>query len=191
MSDTKEVYRTAEVMLSESGANLLETSLFSDVTVNCGDRTWKLHKAITCSRCPYFNKAFNGHFKEAATGDLTIKEQIPEYVDQAIRYLYTGKAPEDTLESWPIDLFKVADFLQIKSLERQSIETIKTRLREVMGFLADIHNKPKEAQMEKAFPDFIYLARTAYGADSASYYRLRDISKRFFAQIKQHIINDD
>ncbi|KAI0154919.1 hypothetical protein GGR57DRAFT_465421 [Xylariaceae sp. FL1272] len=41
----------------------LESALFADVTVVCGDKTWKLHRNILCSRCTYFQKGLTGNFK--------------------------------------------------------------------------------------------------------------------------------
>jgi hypothetical protein len=113
-------------MLEESGArwaimtkqkdrsheicSLLESSNFSDCVVGCGARTWKLHKAIICPRCPYFNKAFNGRFavktysalaptffntnrriQEAKTGNLSIRCQDPDTLGHVIRFIYTGQ----------------------------------------------------------------------------------------------------
>lgn len=42
--------------------DLLESGLYSDATITCGERTWKVHKNII-RRCEWFKKAFNGKFK--------------------------------------------------------------------------------------------------------------------------------
>jgi hypothetical protein len=40
--------------------SLLCHEKYSDVKVVCGDKEWKLHKAIICPRCPFFESAFGG-----------------------------------------------------------------------------------------------------------------------------------
>lgn len=42
--------------------DLLESGLFADATITCGDRIWKVHKSIIC-RCDWFKKAFTGDFE--------------------------------------------------------------------------------------------------------------------------------
>ncbi len=42
---------------------LLQSGLFSDVTVKCGERTWNLHKNILCSRNIWFEKALTGNYE--------------------------------------------------------------------------------------------------------------------------------
>jgi len=90
---------------------LLESGNFSDVTVSCADKTWKLHKAILCSRSTWFEKALTGNFsvttsklfpwhlcsnayinlpQEAKTGHVDIKNFEPEAIDWLINYIYTG-----------------------------------------------------------------------------------------------------
>lgn len=41
---------------------LLESGLFADAAITCGDRTWKVHRVIMC-RCEWFKKAFSGNFE--------------------------------------------------------------------------------------------------------------------------------
>lgn len=48
--------------------DLLESGLFADATITCGDRTWKVHKSIIC-RCEWFKKAFAGNFEVMSRKD--------------------------------------------------------------------------------------------------------------------------
>lgn len=77
-------------LLTGVGPRIFENELFSDVTVKCGGREWKLHKIILCSRSEWFMKALTGSFQEAETGVVKIKDFDPEPVHWALRYLYSG-----------------------------------------------------------------------------------------------------
>ncbi|KAI5925389.1 BTB/POZ protein [Camillea tinctor] len=74
---------------------LMISGRLADVEVKCRDRTWKLHRLILATRCPWFDKALNGEFKEARKGVVTIEEFYPEDIDLLIQYIYTGVFPTD------------------------------------------------------------------------------------------------
>lgn len=76
--------------LLKSYSDLLQSGLFSDAEVRCGSRTWKVHKAILCTRSEWFKKALMGHFKESATGIVTIEICSEDEVNLLLHYLYTG-----------------------------------------------------------------------------------------------------
>lgn len=52
--------------LFNADLSLFETGNFADATIVCGDRTWKVHKAILSSRCKWFKAAFFGNLAVGA-----------------------------------------------------------------------------------------------------------------------------
>lgn len=48
--------------LRASDLKLLETGNFADTEIICRGKTFKVHKALICSRSVWFEKALNGGF---------------------------------------------------------------------------------------------------------------------------------
>ncbi|KAK3994360.1 BTB/POZ protein [Cladorrhinum sp. PSN332] len=117
-----------------SDEQLFQSGLFSDVTVKCGDREWKLHKNILCSRSIWFSKALNGRFEEAHTGIVNIQDFDPEAVNWVLEYLYSGKCdirqlkPESQAETTfvtCIEVYTVADYFAVENLTKIAMETLE------------------------------------------------------------------
>ncbi|KAI1802429.1 POZ domain-containing protein [Daldinia bambusicola] len=182
-------YPTHKAMLRESGEAILESGMFSDATVKCEDRIWKVHKSIICPRCPFFNKALNGPFQEATTGELILEEQVPSDVDQVIHYLYTGK-----VQTSPCQLFKSADFFQLLSLMRKIASIIGAKLNEMATRLRDMPQQ--NTDLQKVFNDqeveyLFEIIETSYTAVPVSYRRLRGVVKRFIVNSGFRITKTD
>lgn len=50
-------------ILANADISLFGTGNFADATIVCGDRTWKVHRAILSSRCKWFKAAFFGNLE--------------------------------------------------------------------------------------------------------------------------------
>lgn len=70
----------------------------ADCAVRCGDKVWKTHKFALYTRCEFFKAALVENFHEAETGEVELREQDPESVEIALRFLYSGnrKKPRHT-----------------------------------------------------------------------------------------------
>lgn len=59
-----------EADLRASNMKLLETGNFADAELICGDKTFKIHKSVVCTRSVWFEKALAGAFE--ASGILAL-----------------------------------------------------------------------------------------------------------------------
>ncbi|EAA27116.2 hypothetical protein GE21DRAFT_9561 [Neurospora crassa] len=122
---------TMDKRFLSSDEKLLESGLFSDVVVKCGDRTWNLHKNILCSRSIWFEKALTGHFEEAKTGVVNIENFEPAAIDILIRYIYTGICDIPALSPHTktnfvscFEVYTVGDYFALASLTRIALDTL-------------------------------------------------------------------
>ncbi|KAK8074038.1 hypothetical protein PG994_004937 [Apiospora phragmitis] len=114
-------------MVRKTGEDLLESGLFSDAEVSAGDKVWRVHTAILCSRSDYFKKAFTGRFKEGQTGKLKIRNQDPDNVYRLLKFLYTGHLPRQLKLSQLLELYNAADYFGIDSLQTDILANLKTK----------------------------------------------------------------
>ncbi|KAI1652611.1 POZ domain-containing protein [Daldinia decipiens] len=174
-------YLSPEAMLSESGEELLKSGMFSDVRV----------ESIICPRCPYFNKAFNGHFKD----------QVPDDIDHIIHFLYTGKISPNLVESRHCDILELAYFFQICSLVKEIISIIDlklegmvTRFENAVARLQNVFQQPIDLRMVFNDEEIGYIFRaieTSYTSDLPSYAPLQDLVKDFIVMTGYRIIKHD
>ncbi|KAK8176899.1 hypothetical protein IWX90DRAFT_481955 [Phyllosticta citrichinensis] len=75
--------------LRSSISGLLDSGLYTDATIECGGKTFHVHKAVICSQSDYFARAFNEHtgFKEANTSTVVLQEIHPSTVQEIIECL--------------------------------------------------------------------------------------------------------
>nr|OQO30859.1 hypothetical protein B0A51_01482 [Rachicladosporium sp. CCFEE 5018] len=63
---------------------------YADLTIEVGERKWKVHKFIVCSGCDFFAKACDGRFQEATANTIKMPEDDPMAVNALLEYLYTS-----------------------------------------------------------------------------------------------------
>ncbi|KAK6856546.1 hypothetical protein PG995_006733 [Apiospora arundinis] len=96
-----------------SDIDLYQTGKYSDIKVRCEDRTWNLHRAVICQRCPYFEKAFSGAFIDSLSD---VCRPVPASLRKAtFRECYR--------------IFLVADYLGIEGLQQLVAEVLADSLK--------------------------------------------------------------
>ncbi|KAI0007018.1 hypothetical protein F4779DRAFT_619991 [Xylariaceae sp. FL0662B] len=130
--------------------SLLTSGFFSDVKVQCGAQTWKLHKVILSSRCAWFNKALNGKFKEAETGIVKINDFKAEEIEWLCKFIYTGVLPikddnKQDIFTGPIKLYEIGDYFLVPELCEDALARLKKELDTAAGTLQKAKLQPNKS----------------------------------------------
>lgn len=95
-------------------AGLLTSGQYSDMTLVCDGREFKVHKLVVCSLSPVLASAMKEPFEEAQTGVLHVKDFDTHTVEQMLQFLYTGdytvsQAPQNGTAPLPAQEGEEAD----------------------------------------------------------------------------------
>jgi len=114
----------------------------SDVLIRCGDKVYDCHKNILGSRSPVFKSMFKLNMKEKMTGDVEIKDMDHEVLEDLLKYIYSGGAPN--IDEHVQELFYAADQYQIDKLKELCEVKLCSRLDTSncidLLILSDLHN---------------------------------------------------
>ncbi|KAH6644293.1 hypothetical protein C7974DRAFT_459937 [Boeremia exigua] len=69
----------------------LTSGAYSDMTITCGQDTYKVHKVIVCCRAGFFARAIKFGGQETQTGTIDLPDDDVEAVKCLIHYLYEGE----------------------------------------------------------------------------------------------------
>lgn len=72
---------------------LWEDTVFTDVEVACGDKTWKLHSAQLAMASEVFSTMLTSGFKENLCKQIEITDSDPDVVGWLLEYVYTFRLP--------------------------------------------------------------------------------------------------
>ncbi|KLP03742.1 uncharacterized protein FFB20_02925 [Fusarium fujikuroi] len=90
--DTEERYAVDDICASSvraSSYKLLLDGAYSDISIVCGGREFKVHRAIVCTQCEWFAEAFTTPPKKRTIRSVTLNED-PEVFQHLLEFLYTG-----------------------------------------------------------------------------------------------------
>ncbi|KAH6623783.1 BTB/POZ protein [Chaetomium tenue] len=73
---------------------LYKEGTYSDLTVTCGGKEYKVHKAIICLRSSFFETACSGPFKKGKTGIVVLSDDDPRAVELMLHFFYYFDYPE-------------------------------------------------------------------------------------------------
>ncbi|KAG7009191.1 hypothetical protein G7Y79_00003g010590 [Physcia stellaris] len=97
-----------------------DSGSYSDLTIQCGTRTWKVHRLIVYAASNYFFKAGEGDFKEGQTKHIHLQEMDPDILDKVLSYIYKHDYATDAksaITTHP-EVYKLADYLDMQPLKQ-------------------------------------------------------------------------
>ncbi|GIZ45757.1 hypothetical protein CKM354_000891000 [Cercospora kikuchii] len=110
--------------VADAVKDLFEDSRYADLTISCGERKWRVHKAVVCMRCEYLARNYEDLKPKGNTIELV--NEYPNTVAAMLRFLYTNDFDDeihldDELEGFQqlamnIGVYVVADKYQLDDL---------------------------------------------------------------------------
>lgn len=132
--------------LAVSYAKLVNSGLYSDVTIKIRDKCFKAHRNILATRCEYFGRMFGSDFKESKSTEIELKDIEPDIFEYLLEFIYTNRIPEN-LKQIATDLLVAAHMLNLQVLtkvcESKLCKNIsKQNCLDLLAF-ADLYNQTK------------------------------------------------
>ncbi len=103
-----------------------DEGLYSDFTINAGERRFKVHKLLLATRSPVFRAMIDSAMKEGSSSCVNIEDHSPEVVKEMLTYVYTGQAPN--VKKLVEDLLSIAHKYQLDSLVLMCGKELRNRL---------------------------------------------------------------
>jgi ATP-dependent helicase/DNAse subunit B len=103
-------------------ASMLDNHEFSDFKIIVGDKEFNVHKNILSAASDSFAKIFRTRGKSYKINDID-----EEVFGHLLRYIYTGKAPEN-LDEVAVKLFEASHCFKIDELKEKCLKKIQMKL---------------------------------------------------------------
>ena len=140
--------------VSQSIYKLYKNKVLTDTAIKCGDKEFKVHRAVLASRSPVFQAMFEVDMKEKQSGVIEVSDITPEAMSDLVTYLYTGTAPN--LKTLASELLEAAEKYQIFHLLTKCEDELGRNIKDTnvveMLLLADLHGR---SALKKACFKFI------------------------------------
>ena len=95
--------------LSSDFVKLYISEANADMTFVFPDGEIKAHKAILCTRVPYFEKMFASGMRESLTNRVDMPETDKKAFDVFLRYIYGGQLPKEFEVEHQLNFAKMYD----------------------------------------------------------------------------------
>ena len=134
--------------------SLHEEELFTDITIQCGDKQFKAHKAILASQSPVFKRMFQVDMTETRKNSVEISDIDPLVVSDMLAFLYSGVTPN--LETLARNLLIAANKYELPRLMAMCENALKMEMTVVNAVELLLHSDLHQAtELKKACMEFI------------------------------------
>ncbi|RDI78632.1 hypothetical protein Vi05172_g11352 [Venturia inaequalis] len=100
----------------------LQSGDYSDLTITCKGKEFKVHKFVLCTQSAFFARAVKKDaFEEGQTGVISMNHDDPDAIEAVLRFLYTGDYnTESVIMQSHLKIYELADRLDIPALKTLS-----------------------------------------------------------------------
>ncbi|EFX84061.1 hypothetical protein DAPPUDRAFT_23177, partial [Daphnia pulex] len=115
----EKLFSNSDQLVAAELGELFETMKFSDIIFNVRGREFPAHKSILVARSKYFDAMFEHPTKENLTNLIEVEDVEPVVFHEILRFIYTGKVSESTMERMPAGILAVADKYLLDQLKME------------------------------------------------------------------------
>ncbi|KAI0423656.1 hypothetical protein F5Y09DRAFT_348590 [Xylaria sp. FL1042] len=162
------------IVASECDKELLSSGWLSDVKVECGTKSWTLHRNILMTRSPYF--------KTAAS---ELPEDCIEKLEEYSPVLITC-----------IDLFTLAKFFAMDGLRKRAIDVLTERfVHEATRLQTRVRDEAAvediQGDVDRFAPYLLEALKTVYKADNSDLHPLKPTFLLYLKLTRYVVLRDD
>ncbi|KAF4996073.1 hypothetical protein FGRMN_4735 [Fusarium graminum] len=88
--DEKPLDDLCAASIHASFSSLFLSDKYCDITIECGGREFKVHRAVVCSQCSWFDKIFTVVPKKRTVKTTKLIGDDPDVFQRFLEFLYTG-----------------------------------------------------------------------------------------------------
>lgn len=129
--------------------SIYESGKHSDFVIECGDRSWKVHQVVLCSKSDYFKKACESSFKEGVEHKIALLEDKTFMVDRMLSWCYGQgyytQCDEHAAQLAVVDIFlhSLADKYLMEGLKIECCRQLRRSFSRALSLIAkDVKHLP-------------------------------------------------
>lgn len=130
MTSLSDRFKISECRLADDMNGLFENQAFSDVTLVCGKREFKMHKAILAARSCVFAAMFEHRMLEGQSNRVHVTDLDEEVLQELLRFIYTGQT---------LCIERMSDLLLAAS-DKYALDRLKALCEEALCSNLDVEN---------------------------------------------------